>query len=111
MKTLIRAATRCSLMFTTVAALSIVYPASVQAVPTTYQYTGNPFTAVTAHYTTTNFVSGILTLTVSLAPNFPLMSISLIVFTFSDGSQTITNHTLNVIANFQFETGPRRDDH
>ena len=42
MKTLILAAIRCSLMFTAVAALSIVYPTSVQAVPTTYQYTGNP---------------------------------------------------------------------
>ena len=46
MKTLILAAIRCSLMFTAVAALSIVYPASVQAVPTTYQYTGNPFNFV-----------------------------------------------------------------
>ena len=42
MKTLILAAIRCSLMFTAVAALSLAYPASVQAVPTTYQYTGNP---------------------------------------------------------------------
>ena len=39
MKTLIPAAIPCSLMFTGVAALSIVYPASVQAVPTTYVYT------------------------------------------------------------------------
>ena len=52
MKTLILAAVRCSLMFTAVAALSIVYPTSVQAVPTTYQYTRNPFTVVTAPYTT-----------------------------------------------------------
>ena len=35
MKTLTLAAIRCSLIFTTVAALSIAYPASVQAVPTT----------------------------------------------------------------------------
>jgi hypothetical protein len=33
MQTLILAAIRCSLMFTAVAALSVVYPASVQAVP------------------------------------------------------------------------------
>ena len=44
MKTLILATIRCSLMFTAVAALSIVYPTSVQAVPTTYHYTGNHFT-------------------------------------------------------------------
>ena len=35
MKTLTLAAIRCSLIFTAVAALSIAYPASVQAVPTT----------------------------------------------------------------------------
>jgi hypothetical protein len=46
MKTLIPAAIRCSLMFTGVAALSLAYPASVQAVPTTYQYTWNAFTQV-----------------------------------------------------------------
>ena len=32
-------------MFTAVGALSVGYPASVQAVPTTYYYTGNPFTS------------------------------------------------------------------
>lgn len=37
MKTLIPAAIRCSLMFTGVAALSLAYPASVQAVPTHVQ--------------------------------------------------------------------------
>src|SRR5215831_14141883 len=44
MKTLILAAIRCSFVFTALAALSVAYPASVQAVPTTYHYTGNPFT-------------------------------------------------------------------
>jgi hypothetical protein len=52
MKTLIPAAIRCSLMFTAVAALSLAYPASVQAVPTTYRYTGNHFTFATGPYTT-----------------------------------------------------------
>ena len=42
MKTLILAAIRCSLMFTAVAALSLAYPASVQAVPTTYQVHRQP---------------------------------------------------------------------
>ena len=34
------------LALTAVAALSFAYPASVQAVPITYSYTGNPFTMV-----------------------------------------------------------------
>ena len=42
MKTLILAAIRCSLMFTAVAALSLAYPASVQAVPTTYHTPATP---------------------------------------------------------------------
>ena len=51
MKTLMLAAIRCFLMFTAVAVLSIAYHASVQAVPTTYQYTGNPFTYAYGVYT------------------------------------------------------------
>src|SRR5262245_50072252 len=69
---------------TAVAALSIAYPASVQA-NTTYQYTGNPFTAVTTPYTTSDFVTGMLKLAVPLAPNMPLTTISPVAFTFSDG--------------------------
>ena len=42
MKTLILAAIRCSLIFTAVAALSLAYPAAVQAVPTTYQVHRQP---------------------------------------------------------------------
>src|SRR5262245_58354284 len=97
---------RCSLMFTAVAPLSIAYPASVQAVPTTYKYTGNPFTAVTAPYTTANFVTVMMTLAAPLARNKPLTTISPIAFTFSDGVQTITNLTPNVTSIFQVVTGP-----
>ena len=70
MKTLILAAIRCSLMFTAVAALSIVYPASVQAGPTKYRYTGNPFTFVSGPYTTSDFVTVTITLADALGPNF-----------------------------------------
>jgi len=70
MKNLIPAAIRCSLMVTAVAALSIVYPTSVQAVPATYHYTGNPVTTLSGPYTTSDFVTAIVTLAGPLPPNF-----------------------------------------
>ena len=90
MKTLFFAAIRWSLMFTAVAALLVAYPASVQAVPTTYQYTGNPFTFVFGAYTTSDFVSGMVTLASPLAANMPLTAVTPLAFSFSDGVQTIT---------------------
>jgi hypothetical protein len=103
---IVLAAVRCPLTFTAVAALSVACPASVQAVPTTYQYTGNPFTAVIAPYTTSEFVTVMMTLAAPVAPNKPLTTISPIAFTFSDGVQTITNLTPNVTSIFQVVTGP-----
>ena len=97
------------LALTGVAALSLAYPTSVQAVPTTYRYTGNPFTFVIGIfdlYTTSDFVSGMMRLASPLPPNMPLTTISPIAFTFFDGVQTITNLTPNVTSIFQFVTGP-----
>src|SRR5260370_27988201 len=65
-----RSLTRLLCAATAAAALSFTHPASVQAVPTTYVYTGHPFTTVSGPYTTSDFVSGMLTLAVPLAPNF-----------------------------------------
>jgi hypothetical protein len=79
------------LALTAVAALSLAHPASLQAVPTTYQYTGNPFTVATAPYSTSDFVTGMVTLAGPLAPNMLLTSVLPIAFTFSDGVQTLTN--------------------
>ena len=92
MKTLTLAAIRSSLIFTAVAALSVPYPTSVQAVPTTYQYTGNPFTVATGPYTTSDFVTAMITLAGPLGANMPLTEVTPIAFTLSDGVQTITNN-------------------
>jgi hypothetical protein len=71
------------LTLTAVAALSIVYPTSVQAVPTTYQYTGNPFTYVNGVYTTSDFVTVMFRLAGPLAPNMPITAITPIALTVS----------------------------
>jgi hypothetical protein len=75
-----------------VAAFSLAYPASVQAVPTTYQYTGNPFQVATAPYTTSDFVTAMVTLASPLPPNFADF-VTPTAFTLSDGVQTITLQT------------------
>ena len=90
MKTLILAAIRCSFVFTALAAFSVAYPASVQAVPTTYHYTGNPFTEVHGVYTTNDFVTAMVTLASPLQPNFQ-GKVTPTAFTFTDGVLTITN--------------------
>src|SRR5262249_2966449 len=93
-------------VLTAVAAFSIVYSTSVQAVPTTYQYTGNHFTEVTAPYTTDMFVTVMVTLAEALPPNAGV-AVTPTAFTFFDGVQTITNFSPNVFADFFFETNPR----
>ena len=108
MKTLTLAAIRCSLMFTAVAALSLAYPASVQAVPTTYQYTGNPFTRAFAPYTTSDFVTAMVTLAGPLGANMPLTTVTPTAFTMTDGVQTISNHNATFVI-FQFATDATAD--
>jgi len=104
MKTLTLAAIRCSLIFTAVAALSIAYPVSVQAVPTTYQYTGNPFTDVRAPYTTSDFLTAMVTLAGPLGANMPLTNVTPTAFTLTDGVQTISNLNAMFFLFFQFAT-------
>ena len=104
MKTLVPAAIRCSLMFTGVAALSLAYPASVQAVPTTCHYKGNPFTYVEGFYTTSMFVTAMVTLARPLGANIPLTEVTPTAFTLSDGVQTINSHNANRVFAFEFAT-------
>ena len=94
------------LALTTVAAFSFAYPASVQAVPTTYHYTGNNFTDVFGSlYTTSDFVTAMVTLMGPLGANMPLTHVNPTAFTFFDGVQTLnsTNSHPNPIA-FSFAT-------
>jgi hypothetical protein len=55
-----------------------------------YDYTGQPFTAkAISPYTTSDSVSGSMTLATALAPNLSNSDISPTAFSFSDGEQTI----------------------
>jgi hypothetical protein len=92
------------LALTAVAALSFAYPASVQAVPTTYVYTGNPFTSALCDYTTSDFVTAMVTLAAPLADNMALGSVTPLAFTLSDGVQTFTINTATTLSTFRFQT-------
>ena len=85
-------------------AVGFLTAASVQA-DTMYKYTGNPFTFVSGPYTTSDFVSVMLSLASPLAANMPLTQVTPTLFSFSDGVQTITNISANEFL-FLFATGP-----
>ena len=88
-------------------AVGFLTAASVQAVPITYQYTGNPFTNTVEPYTTSDFVTGTLTLAGPLAANTPFSDVAPISFRFSDGVQRISDmNALPVLTAFQVATGP-----
>jgi hypothetical protein len=72
-------------------AVVVLSVTAVQALPTTYVYTGNPFTFVSGPYTTSDFVSGMVTLAGPLAPDTISFNVTPLAFSFSDGVQTITN--------------------
>ena len=100
-----RSLTRLLCAATAAAALSFTHPASVQAVPTTYQYTGNLFTFASGPYTTSDFVTVMMTFASPLAANMPFGTVTPLAFSLSDGVQTITN--VNAIgSSFFFATGP-----
>src|SRR5262245_10035053 len=92
------------LALTGIAALSLAYPASVQAVPTTYVYTGNPFTEVQGDYTTSMFVTVMLTLPHALQPNSPVHEVHPTAYTFFDGVTTLDTTTPNSTTQFFFGT-------
>jgi hypothetical protein len=87
-------------------AVGVLTAASVQAVPTTYEYTGNPFTSATAPYTTSDKVTGSVEFSSALAANMSFTMVTPLAFSFSDGVQTITNTNALGAPSFSFGTGP-----
>src|SRR5262249_51154773 len=71
----------------------------------TYQYTGNHFTVAFSPYTTSDFVTAMVTLAGPLGANMPLTHVNPTAFTFFDGVQTLngTNSHPNATA-FSFAT-------
>ena len=111
MKTLILAAIRCSLMFTAVAALSIAYPTSVQAVLPPLTIHRNPFTSVVAPYTTGDFSTAVVTLAGRLGANMPLTIVTPTAFTLTDGVQTLkqANNLFAYALPVEPQTTPEKD--
>ena len=70
----------------------------------TYEYTGNPFTLVSGPYTTSDRVTGTVTLSTPLGDNMPLTAVSPLAFSFFDGIQTISNMNAS-FSGFEFATG------
>jgi hypothetical protein len=75
------------------------------ATPITYTYTGNPFTFVQGAYTTSDKVTGSVTLSSPLVPNMVLTMVTPLAFSFFDGFQTFTNSNADIVS-ISFATGP-----
>jgi hypothetical protein len=86
-------------------AVVVLTATAVQAVPTTYVYTGNPFTIVSGDYTRRDRVHGSVTLSSPLEPNMNLTQVTPLAFSFFDGHQIAIPAT-SVSFFFLFATGP-----
>jgi len=88
-----------------IAALALGFSSFAAQASVTYSYTGNTFSDANPPYTTSDKVTGFITLPTALAPN--LTSYTTVVptaFSFSDGVDTITNTTPGAGSQFFFKT-------
>ncbi|MEI6741141.1 MAG: PEP-CTERM sorting domain-containing protein, partial [Gemmatimonadaceae bacterium] len=94
---------RVGLLAGSAALLAIAAP--VNAAVTTYTYSGFEFSSVKGPYTTSDRVTGSITLASSLPSNLTTFTaVAPISFSFGDGVDTLTNTSLNVGSLFAFKT-------
>ncbi len=81
-------------------------PSRAHAALFTYAYKGNPFTTVSSPYTTSDFVSGQLTVNLPSNANLDVANVTnqLQAFSFTDGHQTFTQNTLSLDPAFFIST-------
>jgi hypothetical protein len=90
-----------------IAILALAMAATSAKASTTFLYTGNSFTTAQSPYTTSDAVDGSFTLGSPLQDNLILTSFVPEAFSITDGIDTITNETPNVILQYLFlSTGP-----
>ena len=87
------------------AAITFLGSAAIARADEILSYTGKDFTQAFGAYTTSDYISGTITLSSALPDNCNECLISDVVsFSFSDGVQTITNNTPNVVFTFDVNT-------
>jgi hypothetical protein len=97
-KMIILSSSGISIAIGSVIALAVMVLGVANAHATTYVYTGNSFTSATLPYTTSDKVTGNITLSVPLNAGMPETdeTANVTAFSFTDGVQTITNLTVGV---------------
>jgi hypothetical protein len=96
------------LAFTVAVTFLAASPFSAHA-DTVYTYTGNPYTAAQAPYTTSDFISGSFTVKGSLGANLSVQDIPVLSYSFSDGVEPISSGNGPNFADFVVATDANGD--
>ena len=94
---------------TTFALLAIALTTVPAVADTMYTYTGTPFTTASGPLTTSDFVSGEITVATPLAANMALTFITPESFSFTDGVNTVSSPVLVGSDNFEVSTDSTGD--